>query len=117
MADNFEPYQLGKKNLLEGEQQASGILHPDAITHLKGQSVYVDDLPLIGGTLFGVAYGSPVAHAVIKNLDLKVAELMPGVIKIFTAKDITGINQIGGIIPDEPLLADYYRCEGSKRKR
>ena len=31
---------------------------------------------------------------------------MPGVVKIFTAKDITGENQIGGIIQDEPLLAD-----------
>ncbi|MES2646570.1 MAG: molybdopterin cofactor-binding domain-containing protein [Bacteroidota bacterium] len=83
------------------------MVSPDAITHLKGQSVYVDDLPLIGGTLFGAAYGSPVAHAYVKNLDFKQAELIPGVIKIFTAKDITGINQIGGIIPDEPLLADH----------
>jgi xanthine dehydrogenase large subunit len=78
----------------------------DAITHLRGQSVYVDDMPVINGTLFGAAYGSPVAHAHIKSIDLSTAERMPGVIKIFTAKDITGQNQIGGIIPDEPLLAD-----------
>ncbi len=31
---------------------------------------------------------------------------MPGVVRIITAKDIPGENQIGGIIPDEELLAD-----------
>ena len=28
-------------------------------------------------------------------------------VRIFTAKDIPGENQIGGIIPDEPLIADH----------
>ena len=33
---------------------------------------------------------------------------MDGVVKIFTAKDIPGENQIGGIIPDEELLATTH---------
>jgi xanthine dehydrogenase large subunit len=36
-----------------------------------------------------------------------VAEKMQGVIKIFTAKDIIGENQIGGIVPDEVLFAEH----------
>ena len=31
---------------------------------------------------------------------------MPGVLRIISYKDIPGENQIGGIIPDEPLLAE-----------
>ena len=31
---------------------------------------------------------------------------MPGIVKIFSYKDIPGENQIGGIIADEPFLAD-----------
>jgi xanthine dehydrogenase large subunit len=107
MPHKIEPYHTPESRSSEEEPNPLNILSPDAITHLKGQSVYVDDLPLIGGTLFGAAYGSPVAHAHIVNLNLVAAEGMPGVIKIFTAKDITGINQIGGIIPDETLLADH----------
>lgn len=79
----------------------------DSKTHTRGESVYLDDIPLLQGTLFGAAFGSPVAHGHIKNLDIAPAEKVPGVIKIFTAKDITGENQIGGIIPDEVLFAEH----------
>ena len=78
----------------------------DSSTHTRGESIYLDDIPVVQGTLYGAAYGSPIAHGHIHSLDISIAEQMPGVIKIFTAKDITGENQIGGIVPDEPLLAD-----------
>ena len=79
----------------------------DSISHTRGESLYLDDLPLLEGTLFAVAFGSPVAHGLIKKLDTSVAASMPGVVKIFTYQDITGENQIGGIIPDEVLLAEH----------
>ena len=78
----------------------------DSFTHTRGESIYLDDIPLTAGTLFGAAFGSPCAHGKILSLDLSEAEAMPGVVRIFTAKDIPGVNQIGGIVPDEPLLAD-----------
>ncbi|GAB3956134.1 xanthine dehydrogenase molybdopterin binding subunit [Spirosoma harenae] len=80
----------------------------DSSTHVRGESVYLDDIPLIQGTLFGVAFGLPIAHGIIKTLDLSTAESMPGVVRILTYKDVTGENQIGGIIPDEPLLAENH---------
>ena len=80
----------------------------DSRTHVRGESIYLDDIPVIRGTLFGTAFGSPIAHGVIRKLDLSVAEAMPGVVRILTYKDVTGENQIGGIIPDEPLFAEHH---------
>ncbi len=80
----------------------------DSHTHVRGESIYLDDIPTLKGTLFGVSFDSPVAHGVIKKLDLSNAEASEGVIRIFTANDIPGENQIGGIIPDEPLIADHH---------
>jgi xanthine dehydrogenase large subunit len=80
----------------------------DSYTHTRGESIYLDDIPLVNGTLFGAALGSPVAHGVIQQLDTTAAAQMPGVVKIFTYKDITGENQVGGIIADEPLFAEHH---------
>lgn len=78
----------------------------DSYTHTRGESVYLDDVPLTQGTLFGAIFGSPVAHGKIKKLDLAAAISSEGVVRIFTWKDIPGVNQIGGIVPDEPLFAE-----------
>ncbi|MEO6000752.1 MAG: molybdopterin cofactor-binding domain-containing protein [Chitinophagaceae bacterium] len=80
----------------------------DSITHTRGESVYLDDIPVIAGTLFGSVFGSPVAHGKIIHLDLEEATRSPGVVRIFTANDIPGENQIGGIIHDEPLMAEKH---------
>ena len=78
----------------------------DSYTHTKGESVYLDDIPLTAGTLFGAIFASPVAHGRILRLDTSDAESMEEVVQIFTYKDVPGKNQIGGIVPDEPLFAE-----------
>lgn len=78
----------------------------DSFTHTRGESVYIDDIPLTAGTLFGAVFGSPVAHAKVKSLDISEAQALPGVVRVFTYKDVPGRNQIGGIVPDEPLFAE-----------
>ena len=78
----------------------------DAYTHVRGESLYLDDLPLVQGTLFACVFSSPVAHGRIRALHLDEALNVPGVVRIFTAADIPGENQLGGIVPDEPLLAE-----------
>jgi xanthine dehydrogenase large subunit len=78
----------------------------DAYTHTRGESVYLDDIPLLQGTLFAACFDSPVAHGHITRLDVSAAASAEDVVRIITAADITGENQIGGIVPDEPLLAD-----------
>ena len=80
----------------------------DSYTHLRGESVYLDDIPIVTGTLWAALFDSPVAHGKIISLDTSDAEKMPGVVRIFTAQDIPGENQIGGIVPDEELLASSH---------
>ena len=78
----------------------------DSYTHVRGESIYVDDVNVREGTLFGVVFDSSKAHGIIKNIDYSKAEKLQGVERVFTYKDIPGENQIGGIIPDEPLFAE-----------
>jgi xanthine dehydrogenase large subunit len=78
----------------------------DSIGHVTGRSIYVDDIPTINGTLYGVIYASPIAHGEIENIDYSKALAYPGVVEILTYKDIPGENQIGGIFPDEELFAE-----------
>jgi xanthine dehydrogenase large subunit len=80
----------------------------DSYTHVRGESVYLDDIPVVNGTLYAAVFDSPVAHGKIKSLDTSEASKSHGVVRIFTAKDIPGQNQIGGIIPDEELLASTH---------
>ena len=77
----------------------------DSRGHVTGSSIYVDDIPVISGTLCGVVYASPIANGNIESIDYSKALAYPGVIKILTFKDIPGENQIGGIFPDEELFA------------
>ncbi|WP_299110989.1 molybdopterin cofactor-binding domain-containing protein [uncultured Winogradskyella sp.] len=78
----------------------------DSYTHVRGESLYVDDINVRQGTFHAVVFDSPKAHGKIKSIDYSKAEALEGVECIFTYKDIPGKNQIGGIIPDEPLFAE-----------
>ncbi len=78
----------------------------DSTGHVKGQSIYIDDIPVKKGTLYAAILGSPVGHGKIQRLDISRAEAIDGVEKIFAYKDIPGENQIGGIVEDEPLFAE-----------
>jgi xanthine dehydrogenase large subunit len=77
----------------------------DSGNHIRGKSVYLDDIPELRGTLHAAVFGSTVAHGHIVKLDITKAEALKGVEKVFTFKDIPGENEIGGIIADEPLFA------------
>jgi xanthine dehydrogenase large subunit len=84
------------------------MINIDAISHVRGESIYLDDIPLLEGTLFACVYDSPIAHGKLISVDVSEAEKCPGVVKVILAKDILGKNEIGGIIEDEPLLADSH---------
>ena len=78
----------------------------DAINHLKGKSLYIDDFPLPEGTLHAVVFDSKIAHGKILNINTDKAKSINGVYAVITSKDIPNENQIGGIILDETLLAE-----------
>ena len=75
----------------------------DSKSHVRGESIYLDDIQLVQGTLFACVFDSPVAHGKLKSIDTSEAEKSEGVFRVITAKDLIGENQIGGIVPDEPF--------------
>jgi len=80
--------------------------HVDAAFHTRGESLYVDDNPEPAGMLHVAVFGSPLAHGTIRRLDLSAARALPGVVAIFTAKDIPGQNEVGPILKGEVLLVE-----------
>ena len=77
----------------------------DLASHTTGKSQYVDDVAHPENLLHAAIYDSPIAHGKILKLHLDDARKTEGVAAVLTAEDIPGKNQIGGIIPDETLLA------------
>ncbi|MFY8091258.1 MAG: xanthine dehydrogenase molybdopterin binding subunit [Chitinophagaceae bacterium] len=84
----------------------NNFIGPDFINHVTGKSIYIDDISIMEGTVFVKVFDASIAHGIIKSIDFAEAEQVDGIVKIFAPKDIPGENQIGGIIPDEPLLAN-----------
>jgi len=78
----------------------------DSFGHLRGESLFVDDIIVKHGTLHSLVFDATIAHGKIIHIDYSKAETLEGVEKIIRYQDVTGVNQIGGIIPDEPLFAE-----------
>ena len=79
--------------------------HESAHLHVQGAAPYTDDLPEIAGTLHAALGLSPIAHGVIRKLDLDRIRALPGVVDVFSAKDIPGVNECGSLVKDDPILA------------
>ena len=84
--------------------------HIDSYLHVRGESQFVDDVPPRTGILEAAVFGSPKAHGLIEKLDLKEAEDSEGVVAVFTAKDVPGVNRFGPIFQDEQLLVEKEVC-------
>ncbi len=88
----------------------------DGIAHVTGRTQYVDDVR-VHGTLWTKALRSPHHSAVVRSIDTRKAEAIPGVHAIVTAKDVPhnvyGHLEALGVPADEPLLAeDDVRWKG-----
>src|SRR5262249_39096258 len=96
---------------------------------ITGRGQYVDDLKLPGMT-YAAFVRSPHAHARIRGIDTAAAARHPGVVAIYTGKDMTGVNslpcgwdlrkekKIPGVmqdlamVPHMPLTSDVARHVG-----
>ena len=86
---------------------------------ITGKGNYTDDLKLAGMT-HAVFVRSPHANAKIRKIDIAAASKAPGVVKIFTGKDMAGVNSLpcGWLLPDlkvpphMPLASDAARYVG-----
>ncbi|CCM76524.1 xanthine dehydrogenase molybdopterin binding subunit [Rhizobium mesoamericanum] len=81
--------------------------HDSAHKHVTGSADYIDDLPEPVGLLHGALGLSDRAHAEIVSMDLSEVKATPGVVWVFTGKDVPGINDVSSNgSHDEPLLAE-----------
>src|SRR6266849_3707044 len=96
---------------------------------ITGRGNYVDDLKLPGMT-YAAFVRSPHAHARIRRIDTASAKAHPGVVAVFTGKDMTGVNSLPcgwdlrkaknvpgviqdlAIVPHMPLTSDVARHVG-----
>src|SRR5437870_3853092 len=96
---------------------------------ITGRGQYVDDLKIPGMT-YAAFVRSPHAHAKIRKIDTAAATRHPGVVAVFTGKDMTGVNSLPcgwdlrkekkipgviqdlAIVPHMPLTSDAARHVG-----
>ena len=79
--------------------------HDSAREHVRGEAVYLDDLPPLFGELCIDVVGSPVAHGRIVSIDLDAARDVTGIAGVFAAADVPGDHRFGPVVHDEDLLA------------
>ncbi len=70
------------------------LLRKEDYRFLTGAGNYTDDINLVNQS-YAVFVRSPHAHAAVKSINLDRARAMPGVVEIFTGKDIEG--KMGGL--------------------
>ena len=75
----------------------------DALDKTTGAAKYVTDL-VFPGMLWGAVLRSAHPHALIRQIDTSRAEVAPGVVGIFTHRDVPGLNAFGIINQDQPVL-------------
>ncbi|MFN0162224.1 MAG: xanthine dehydrogenase molybdopterin binding subunit [Burkholderiales bacterium] len=82
------------------------VRHESAHLQVAGTARYTDDVPEPAGTLHAAFGTSPHAHARIRSLDLSAVRAHAGVVDVLLHTDIPGANNYGGIVADDPLLAE-----------
>jgi selenium-dependent xanthine dehydrogenase len=79
-----------------------------------GVSPYINDMKF-DGMLYGALKFSEHPRARVRSIDVSAAEQLPGVIRIFTARDIPGQRYQGIHVKDWPMLVaegEETRCIG-----
>ena len=79
--------------------------HESARAQVAGAATYVDDMPVLRGTLYAAPILSSVAHGRLLGVDGAAALDMPGVRGVVLASDIPGHPMLASFIGDEPIFA------------
>ncbi len=74
----------------------------NASAAVTGEALYPGDINLPGQAAMKILFANR-PHAIIRSIDTREAEALPGVVAIFTAKDVP-VNEYGLIISDQPVL-------------
>jgi CO/xanthine dehydrogenase Mo-binding subunit len=99
MADSYEVF-------------GQSLLRVDAQDKLTGKAIYAGDISLLG-MLYLKVLRSDRPHARILSIHTERAKAHPGVVTVFTHKDIPGTNRVGVRNKDQYVLCDdRVRCVG-----
>ena len=79
--------------------------HDSAHLHVSGTAAYTDDLPEPRDLLHLAVGMSSVPHARLGEVDLSAVLATEGVVDVCTAADISGENNYGSIVKDDPIFA------------
>lgn len=74
----------------------------DAYSKVKGEALFPGDFNLPNQAYMKILFANR-PHAVVKRIDTSRAEALPGVLAVFTAKDVP-VNEYGLIMSDQPVL-------------
>lgn len=74
----------------------------DAVAKVRGEALYPGDVNLPNQAYMKILFARR-PHAIVRKVDTSAAESLPGVIAVFTAKDVP-VNEYGLQIPDQPVL-------------
>lgn len=95
------------KTVIKNPQVGLALAHDSAELHVQGAAPYVDDVLEPEGMLHIVpGYAQEGAFGKISKMDLSAVRSYPGVVAVFTAKDIPGQNDCSPSIGGDPILAD-----------
>ncbi len=89
----------------------------DALDKVTGEAAYPGDIDIENQLWLRVKF-SERAHARVVSIDSAQAEALPGVVRVFTSRDVP-VNEYGLVMKDQPVLcgpggskagADVVRC-------
>ncbi len=80
-------------------------VHESSEYHVSGKAIYIDDIAESPELLHAKVYASEIPAGVIKSFNLEKAKRLKGVKAVLSHKDIPGVNQMGPIFHDEPILS------------
>jgi xanthine dehydrogenase large subunit len=83
----------------------TSVFHESAKAQVAGAAHYVDDLPVVQGTLFAAPVMSTIAHGRLRQIDVAAALALPGVMRVIDSNAIRGDKVIASFSHDEPILA------------
>jgi len=101
------PLVFQKGRPTEAPDPSRALAHESGALHVTGEALYVDDVAARRSDMLEIwPVTSPHARARITAVDTSAAERIPGVVRVLTAKDVPGANDVGAVRHDEPLFAD-----------
>lgn len=106
------PASALEPELVEGSYIGHNTRRTDAPGKVSGQLKYAGDM-VMPRMLHMQVLRSPHPHALIKSIDTRAAEALPGVEGVITSADVPGVDGFGVFKHDQPVMArDKVRYVG-----